>query len=185
MDNSSSKDYYKILGVSQNASPEEIRRAYKEAVKKYHPDVAGKGAHEVFLEIREAYEVLSDPYKRKAYDAKRSISSSRQQTNQSIFRGFKGAIKAEIILSKEEAYYGGLFTVSVPFNILCPSCSGLLWLSWRCFCCHGQGSIRRFVPITVKIPPRTIPGTVILQKVRDPMGKELYIEFLCTIQNSF
>jgi len=65
------KDYYAILGVSRDASPEEIKRAYRKLAQHYHPDVAKmdrKEAEEKFKEISEAYEVLMDPEKRKNYD---------------------------------------------------------------------------------------------------------------------
>jgi len=63
------KDYYKILGVPRNATQEEIQRAYRKLARKYHPDVnKSPDAEEKFKEINEAYEVLSDPEKRKKYD---------------------------------------------------------------------------------------------------------------------
>ncbi|MBQ3647032.1 MAG: DnaJ domain-containing protein [Synergistaceae bacterium] len=63
------KDYYKILGVSREASADEIRKAYRKLAKQYHPDVSKeKGAEEKYKEINEAYEVLKDPEKRKKYD---------------------------------------------------------------------------------------------------------------------
>lgn len=64
------KDYYKILGVSRNASVEEIKRAYRKLAMQYHPDrnPGNKQAEERFKEINEAYQVLSDPQKRARYD---------------------------------------------------------------------------------------------------------------------
>ncbi len=64
------KDYYESLGVPRTASEAEIKKAFRKLAREHHPDVAKdkKKAEEKFKEINEAYEVLSDPAKRKKYD---------------------------------------------------------------------------------------------------------------------
>src|SRR5437763_5602108 len=65
-----SRGFYKTLGVGRSASEKDIKSAYRKLARKYHPDVnpGDKQAEEKFKEIGEAYEVLSDPEKRKRYD---------------------------------------------------------------------------------------------------------------------
>ncbi|HXS76041.1 MAG TPA: J domain-containing protein [Terracidiphilus sp.] len=70
MATTANKDYYAVLGVKKAATPEEIRKAFRKAARKYHPDVnpGDKKAEEKFKEISEANDVLSDEKKRKVYD---------------------------------------------------------------------------------------------------------------------
>ena len=63
------RDYYDVLGVSKNATEQEIKSAFRKLAKKYHPDVSKEpDAAEKFKEAQEAYSVLSDEQKRKQYD---------------------------------------------------------------------------------------------------------------------
>ena len=64
------KDYYKVLGVAKTATQDEIKKVFRKLAKQHHPDKnpGDKKAEETFKEMSEAYEVLSDPEKRKKYD---------------------------------------------------------------------------------------------------------------------
>ena len=85
------KDYYKILGVSRDASADDIRKAFRKLARQYHPDVAKSksGAEDKFKEINEANEVLSDPEKRKKYDTL-GADWNRPQPQPGQGRGFRG-----------------------------------------------------------------------------------------------
>ena len=63
------KDYYETLGVKRDASPDDVKRAYRKLARKYHPDVSKEtDAENKFKEVQEAYETLKDAEKRAAYD---------------------------------------------------------------------------------------------------------------------
>ena len=63
------RDYYEVLGVGKNASDDEIKKAYRNLAKKYHPDTSTEpNATEKFKEVQEAYETLKDPQKKSRYD---------------------------------------------------------------------------------------------------------------------
>jgi molecular chaperone DnaJ len=84
------KDYYETLGISRDASADEIKRAYRSLARKHHPDVAhDKARAELhFKEINEAYEVLSDPQKRAHYDRYGTVGPSQNGAADFGFGGF-------------------------------------------------------------------------------------------------
>src|SRR5207245_9329856 len=72
------RDYYKILGVGQDADKKAIKAAYRRLARRFHPDVApGRDTAKRFIEIQEAYEVLSNPTRRRLYD--RATRGRRQR----------------------------------------------------------------------------------------------------------
>ena len=148
------KNYYEILGVSKNATEEEIKAAYKKLVKQYHPDLHpnDKLAAEKFKEINEANEVLSDKQKRAAYDYEQEHPGMGGMGGMggaggfggfggfgdifdSIFQGFGGSasvqrdttgedIQLTLSLSFMDAAKGCRKDVSYTRNEPCPSCKG-------------------------------------------------------------
>jgi len=86
----SATDYYKILGISKNASAGEIKKAYRKLAMKYHPDhtKGDKTSEEKFKKISEAYAVLSDKKKRSQYDTFGSTGFQQRYSQEDIFKGF-------------------------------------------------------------------------------------------------
>ena len=85
-------DPYKALGVDKKASDEEIKKAYRKLARKYHPDTKpdDASAEERFKEIQEAYSILSDPEKRREYDAGGRIFGGAGGFDPGAFRGGGG-----------------------------------------------------------------------------------------------
>ena len=83
------KNYYDILEINRNASPEIIEKAYKTLAKKYHPDLQDeankKASEEILKQINEAYDILSDPAKKRAYDENLNNTEISQEDAQKIY----------------------------------------------------------------------------------------------------
>jgi DnaJ-class molecular chaperone len=175
-------NYYETLGIRENSSQEEIKKAYKSLAKKYHPDVSGNNSSsEDFLLIRKAYEVLSNPVTRKKYDRERYQGSLKLRSTQqrdiftsSLFDwlfnkqflhvglfGSRRRLRVEIILTPEEARYGGTYMLSPPMQIMCPSCHGLCRSTpVDCLECCGNGMIEQYIQIPHRIPSEVYDGMV-------------------------
>lgn len=147
------RDYYEVLGVSRNATQEEIKRAYKRLARQYHPDVnKSPDAEEKFKEINEAYQVLGDPEKRAQYDRFGRVGGGVGYPGPDVDFGFgdfgpditdlfeelfgfgtrrrrrspeRGRdIRVDITLEFEEAIFGAEKTISVSRLEPCPRCHG-------------------------------------------------------------
>lgn len=109
------KDYYKILGIDKNATKEEISKAFRKLALKYHPDKNpnNKAAEEKFKEITEAHEVLSDPEKRKKYDALGANWTQYQSTGrgfEEFFSQFGGTRRSGGTTYEFSGDFGDLFS---------------------------------------------------------------------------
>lgn len=94
------RNYYVVLGVQRDATPRRIRRAYLDLAKRYHPDVIGESGKESFQEIREAYETLSDPGKRSAYNHVLNEAEARE-------RRLRSARPAETLAAEPMSLFHG------------------------------------------------------------------------------
>ena len=163
------KEYYELLGVSEDASQEEIKKAYRKKAKKYHPDSNSDTAdEEKFKKINKAYDVLSDEDKRKKYDqfgkqgveghagrGQRRAASNFQDLFEQIFGGggrrrqrqSKGRdLRAQTTISLEEAYNGVEKTFEISRQAKCDECNGTGGEDGEtstCTNCDGQGRVRQ------------------------------------------
>jgi len=145
------RDYYEILGLSKDASVEDIKKTYRKLALKYHPDRnKDPGAEEKFKEISEAYAVLSDTEKRAQYDRFGHAGIDNQYSAEDIFRGadfggfgdifemfFGGGrrggpmsprrgsdLQYDLYITFEEAAFGVRKDVDIPRTEKCSACSG-------------------------------------------------------------
>ena len=163
------KDYYKILGVSKDATADEIKKAYRKLAVKYHPDKTGndKAAEDKFKEVSEAYEILSDPTKRASHDRPPFSGfwdgSNPYQTGDfsSFFNGFgqdggrreerinKGRnISIYVSVTLEEMMTGTVKKVKISRKVQCSDCSGTGAENGevhKCTECGGIGKVNRTV----------------------------------------
>lgn len=168
--------YYDILGVSKSASSDELKKAYRKAAIKNHPDKGGDP--EKFKELAQAYEVLSDPEKREIYDQygedalKEGMGGGGGHNPFDIFESFFGGaspfggggssrgrrqrrgedVVHPLKVSLEDLYNGTSKKLSLSRNVLCPKCKGKgskTGASMKCAGCQGSGmkvSIRQLGP---------------------------------------
>lgn len=102
------RDYYEVLGVQKGASDDEIKKAYRKLSKKFHPDINKEADADVkFKEVAEAYEILSDPQKRAAYDQYGHASTDQNFGGGGGFGGFSGAGGFGGFEDIFESFFGG------------------------------------------------------------------------------
>ena len=100
-----SKNFYDVLGVSKTATQDEIKKAYRELCKKYHPDKHG-GDDTKIKEINEAYATIGDEIKRKEYDVQISMGGFDGFSGFGNFRQMASDVRVTITISLEDAYFG-------------------------------------------------------------------------------
>lgn len=165
------RDYYDVLGVSPGAGADEIKRAYRQLARRYHPDISGDDRGAAFLEVARAYEVLRDPERRRSYDARLAprgradwmdeididfpcVSTLLDRMRESFFSGAREAsLSAEVVLSPQEAFWGTLVPLDVPLRHTCPRCGGRgeVWTEW-CHSCGGLGEVSAVHAMRLRVP---------------------------------
>lgn len=167
-------NHYETLGVAKDATPEEIKKAYRKLARKYHPDVyQGEDAEEQFKAVSHAYDVLSDPQKRRNYDATGSENGADagfggfssggfgfQDIFDSFFAGGQGSGSGPVPRTQrgqdalitvridlKDAVFGVNKKLEVQTAVICPTCNGSCCREGTtmqtCDICHGSGKVQR------------------------------------------
>ena len=172
------RDYYDVLGVSPDAGADEIKRAYRQLARRYHPDISGDDRAVAFLEAARAYEVLADPRRRQSYDAGRTTSrrppgaphgnwfadevaidfpsvSDLLDRMRHDFFGVSAVeeLSAEIVLTPLEALEGTTIPMGIPVRQTCLRCGGRgeTWQEW-CGACGGCGDVAAYHEVELRVP---------------------------------
>ncbi|MBP8626813.1 MAG: molecular chaperone DnaJ [Syntrophorhabdaceae bacterium] len=166
------KDYYRILGVSRDATDDELKKAYRRLALKYHPDrnPGDTQTEEMFKEINEAYETLGSPEKRMRYDRfgstddmgsffEHGFQGNFESAFNDLFNDFfgtkakrqrsrKGAdFRYNLEIEFEEAIFGAEKEIEIPMDEKCPVCNGSRIEPGHepvtCKVCGGRGQVRQ------------------------------------------
>ena len=204
------RDYYDVLGVSADAGAEEIKRAYRQLARRYHPDISGDDRGVAFLEVARAYDVLSDPSRRRSYDSGLplpvrgyrgewvsvdpltdevaidfpSVATVLDRMRHAFFGGGPSVtLSAEIVLTPREAFDGVTVPLDVPLRRTCPRCGGRgeTWAEW-CASCRGLGEVSTHHEMQVRVPPGVRSGALFRFSVTPPGAPVTLVEVRVTIQ---
>jgi DnaJ-class molecular chaperone len=152
------KNYYVLLGVPTDATPDRIKRAYRRLARQWHPDTAG-GSAEQFQTLQDAYQTLSNAVTRERYD--RALRSARTEPipvrssrgyDESRLPTHPPVASGEILLSRAEARRGGALPIEIPMQSVCKACGGRGLESWMCATCSGYGFVYSRVPVVLRLP---------------------------------
>ena len=197
------RDYYDVLGVGADAGADEIKRAYRQLARRYHPDISGDDRTAAFLEVARAYEVLTNPNRRRSYDASLrdrtsrinwladevaidfpSVSSVLDGMRHSFFGSVPNARLAAVVeLTPQEAFWGALVPLQIPLQTTCTGCGGRgeVW-DESCVACAGTGETIADYPLRLRIPPGARPGSRFRFSVTPPGMASAMIEISITVR---
>jgi len=202
------RDYYDVLGVRSDAGADEIKRAYRQLARRYHPDISGEERGSAFLEVARAYgprclgpdetEAIARLRREEAnlYAALEwaladevaidfpSVSSVLDQMRHSFFGPLPAiGLRAEITLTPQEAFWGTTVPLDVPLRRTCAQCGGRgeTWEEW-CDACSGGGDVTATHALQLRVPAGVREGARFRFSVTPPGAPHTVVEVRITIR---
>ncbi|RMF41905.1 MAG: hypothetical protein D6753_08785 [Planctomycetota bacterium] len=183
-------DWYAVLEVPETATAEQIAAAFYALARRYHPDTSSAADPESrrFKQLMEAYEVLSDPVRRREYDRRRggrripvstpgpdaAAAWSHQGTHTSASQIAEGVIWADLPITPEESRWGGYCQLILRRPVPCSACSNLpADNTGGCSRCGGRRYVLQARRIGIQIPSGCRRGDVLRYQLPDPGNTQL------------
>ncbi len=175
------KNYYEMFDIPYNAGLDQIKSAFRKMVKKYHPDVTRLSSDD-FIKLKEAFDILTDPKRRRLYDAqiglnrldgniyrkiRVNVPSEKRDVYDDVVDVFKDWLRIpfrkklafELYLKDDEFENGAHVIVSIPQIKICPYCFGFGGtIISVCDTCKGSGVIRYSINSRISLKPPLFPG---------------------------
>ena len=147
-------DYYKLLGVNRDASTKEIKKAFRALSLKYHPDrnPGDKKAHDLYIKINRAHEVLTDPEKKEIYDIYGEEGLNKEGNIQQRGKERGPNAKIDLFVELADLYNGITRTIEFEKNVICKKCHGTggkLGKTKQCPVCNGRGVMMRTITMGI------------------------------------
>jgi molecular chaperone DnaJ len=202
------RDYYDVLGVSRDAGADEIRRAYRQLARRYHPDISGDERGTAYLEVPRAYDVPNDLGRRRSYDALfgstaspgraghpdwladevaidfPSVASVLDRMQHAFFGSVPlASLSAEVAVSPHEAFFGTTVPLGIPLRRTCPDCGGR-GETWEecCLACDGDGEVSARHDMQLRVPAGVREGERFRFSVMPPGAPATVVEVRVSIR---
>jgi molecular chaperone DnaJ len=204
------RSFYQILGVPEAASAEQIKGAFRQLVRRVHPDVAGETSAPRFREVWQAYEILSDTDRRRAYDeqlaserANRATPGAQRWFADEVDIDFpslsdaidrireaflasdepEAPLTAELLLTRHEALKGVTVPLDVPVRCTCSLCGGRgeVWMEW-CGGCNGTGESYLRHRVRLSVPAHVADGARFRFSVAAPFAPPTHVEIRVAVR---
>ena len=168
------RDYYQVLGVAPDAGADEIKRAYRQLARRYHPDISGDDRSTAFLDWMADEIAIDFP----------SVSSVLDGMRHSFFGEMEHiGLEAEVLVTPEEAFWGAVVPFHLPLRGTCDSCGGRgeVWNEW-CAPCAGTGEVVADYPLHLRIPAGVRPGARVRFTVMPPGALPTTVEIRIAVR---
>ena len=198
------RDYYDVLGVSPDAGADEIKRAYRQLARRYHPDISGDDRALAFRELTGADDVLRDSSRRRQYDTTLSnqgeagttwfsdevaidfpsVASVLDRMRDAFFTAEPAiTLSAEMTLTPREAIAGVTIPFDVPLRRTCSRCGGRgeVWNEW-CATCAGLGEVAAAHAVNVRVPAGVSHGDTFRFSLTPPGAPSTVVEVRIVIR---